>query len=211
MAANVIDVTTSDVTSTSEDAAEAGVISDNSNESSRCLETIAESNPQIIEDVVPQSQVVSKAPVTDQMVRGPDGSMVSRAVAEKMVDYLVAQTYAVFGNKLDTNPEPCFEEADDAPCDVSPVHSHPEDVPSPVLSHRDRGRSDEIILDLSGCSPSQIIQKLKNRAVPIHSKDPVEGKDARNQDFLQSKMDPVRLRSSRRTSSRCRRKDSRSW
>ena len=57
----------------------------------------------------------------------------------------------------------------------------------------------------------QIIQKLKNRAVPIHSKDPVEGKDARNQDFLQSKMDPVRLRSSRRTSSRCRRKDSRSW
>merc|ERR1711963_345693 len=90
MAANDIDVSTSDVTSTSEDAAEAGVISDNSNVSSRCLETIAESNLQIIEDVVPQSQVVSKAPVTDQMVRGPDGSMVS-------------QTYAVFGNKLDTN------------------------------------------------------------------------------------------------------------
>ena len=120
------------------------------------METIAESNPQIIEDVVPQSQVVSKAPV------GPDGSMVSRAVAEKMVDYLVAQTYAVFGNKLDTNPEPCFEEADDALCDVSPVHSHPEDVPSPVLSHRDRGRSDEIILDLCGCSSSQI----QSEAVP---------------------------------------------
>ena len=221
MAANDIDVSTSDVTSTSEDAAEVGVISDNSNESSRCLETIAESNPQIIEDVVPQSQVVSKAPVTDQMVRGPDGSMVSRAVAEKMVDYLVAQTYAVFGNKLDTNPEPCFEEVDDAPCDVSPVHSHPEDVPSPVLSHRDRGRSDEIILDLSGCSPSQIIQKLKNRAVPdpecalkidavhIHSKDPVEEKDAKNQDV--SIKSCARLRSSRRTSSRCRRKDTRSW
>ena len=215
MAANVIDVSTSDVTSTSENAAEAGVISDNSNESSRCLETIAESNPQIIEDVVPQSQVVSKAPV------GPDGSMVSRAVAEKMVDYLVAQTYAVFRNKLDTNPEPCFEEADDAPCDVSPVHSHPEDVPSPVLSHRDRGRSDEIILDLSGCSPSQIIQKLKNRAVPdpegalkidavhIHSKDPVEEKDAKNQDV--SVKSCARLRSSNRSPSRCRRKDSRSW
>ena len=120
------------------------------------METIAESNPQIIEDVVPQSQVVSKAPV------GPDGSMVSRAVAEKMVDYLVAQTYAVFGNKLDTNPEPCFEEADDALCDVSPVHSHPEDVPSPVLSHRDRGRSDEFILDLPGCSSSQ----TQSEAVP---------------------------------------------
>ena len=215
MAANDIDVSTSDVTSTSEDAAEAGVISDNSNESSRCLETIAESNPQIIEDVVPQSQVVSKAPVTDQMVRGPDGSMVSRAVAEKMVDYLVAQTYAVFRNKLDTNPEPCFEEADDAPCDVSPVHSHPEDVPSPVLSHRDRGRSDEIILDLSGCPPSQIIQKLKNRAVPdpvgplydtfhIHSEDPVEEKDVAIKSC-------ARLRSSNRSPSRCRRKDSRSW
>ena len=64
MAANVIDVSTSDVTSTSENAAEAGVISDNSNESSKCLETIAESNPKVIEEVAPQSQVESKASAT---------------------------------------------------------------------------------------------------------------------------------------------------
>ena len=111
--------------------------------------------------------------------------MISRAVADKMVAFLVAQSNAVFGNKADTILKPDVEEADD----VAQAHPHPEDVPSPVFSHRDRGRSDEIILDLSGCSSSQIIQKLKNRAVPdpegalkidavhIHSKDPVEEKD----------------------------------
>ena len=338
IAANVSDVSTSDVTSTTEDAAEPEVNPDDSNESSKCTETIAESNPKVIEEVAPQNQVQSKAPVTNEMVRGPNGSMISHAVADKMFAFLIAHSNAVFGNKANTNLKPDVEEAND----VAPAHPHPEVVPSPVLFHRDRGRSDEIILDLPGCSSSQIqseavpkepdptrevatqtevtdapadmssmmaelssytpfpkptssdfqecydwivnfesflhkldnsipsdpswkdlkveeyhkvvntifrtrsisnmlnfqwisrkfsgfptkpevrirsinqlieqiIQKLKNRAVPIHSKDPVEEKDARNQDFLQSKMDPVRLRSSRRTSSRCRRKDSRSW
>ena len=59
MAANDIDVSTSDVTSTSEDAAEAGVISDNSNESSKCFETIAESKPQIMEEVTVLLQIKS--------------------------------------------------------------------------------------------------------------------------------------------------------
>ena len=209
------------------------------------------------------------------------------------------------------------------------IHIHPEVVPSPVLFHRDRGRSDEFILDLPGCSSSQIqseailkepdhkdptrevatqtdvteapadmssmmeklssyppcpkktasnlqegydwiinfesflhklnnsipsdpswkdlkveqyhqvvcaifrtcsnqmfhygfrgrsinqlmdqiIQKLKNRAVPDPG-GPLYDARSPDQDFLQSKMDPARLRSSNRTSSRCRRKDSRSW
>ena len=211
IAANVSDVSTSDVASTTVDAAELEVNPDDSNESSKSMETIAESNPKVIEEVAPQNQVVSKAPVTNEMVRGPNGSMISRAVADKMFAFLIAHSNAVFGNKADTNLKPDVEEAND----VAQAHPHPEDVPSPVLSHRDRGRSDEIILDLSGCPPSQIIQKLKNRAVPdpvgplydtvhIHSEDPIEEKDV-------SIKSCARLRSSNRSPSRCRRKDSRSW
>ena len=242
MAANDIDVSTSDVTSTTEDAAELEVIPDYSNESSESMETNAESNPKVIEEVAPQNQVVSKAPVTNEMVRGPNGSLISRAVADKMFAFLIAHSNAVFGNKADTNLKPDVEEAND----VAQAHPHPEVVPSPVLFHRDRGRSDELILDLPGCSSSQTqseavprepdptqeaatqtdvtdapadmsstMEKLKNRAVPdpvgpmydtvhIHSEDPVEEKDV-------SIKSCARLRSSNRSPSRCRRKDSRSW
>ena len=158
IAANVSDVSTSDVTSTTEDAAEPEVNPDDSNESSKCTETIAESNPKVIEEVAPQNQVQSKAPVTNEMVRGPNGSMISRAVADKMFAFLIAHSNAVFGNKANTNLKPDVEEAND----VAPAHPHPEVVPSPVLFHRDRGRSDEFILDLPGCSSSQ----TQSEAVP---------------------------------------------
>ena len=331
IAANVSDVSTSENTSTTEDAAEPEVNPDDSNESSKCTETIAESNPKVIEEVVPQSQVQSKASSTKPTFSDKQCEAILAKIkwsAEAISSHWVSAA---------SHPENGVEELND----VAQAHPHPEVVPSPVLFHRDRGRSDEFILDLPGCSSSQIqseailkepdhkdptrevatqtdvteapadmssmmeklssyppcpkktasnlqegydwivnfesflhklnnsipsdpswkdlkveqyhqlvhaifrtdsrsrmldsrkfrgfstdpfnkvrsinqledqiIQKLKNRAVPIHSKDPVEEKDARNQDFPQSKMDPARLRSSRRTSSRCRRKDSRSW
>ena len=85
-------------------------------------------------------------------------SLSSRAVADKMFAFLIAHSNAVFGNKADTNLKPDVEEAND----VAPAHPHPEVVPSTVLFHRDRGRSDEFILDLPGCSSSQ----TQSEAVP---------------------------------------------
>ena len=127
MAASVIDVSSSDITSTSEDAEEVGIVSDDSNESSKCLETITESQPPIIEEAVPLSPVQSKAPVT----------VTDQSVSDKMDAYVIAATKATFPDKVDTIPEPGVEKAGD----FAPVHSDPEVMPSPVLLHIDRGRS----------------------------------------------------------------------
>ena len=161
IAANVSDVSTSDVTSTTEDAAEPEVNPDDSNESSESMETNAESNPKIIEEVAPQSQVQSKASVIKPTFTDEQWEVILdkiKAGAERIYEVVVKKAISTQWVSAATHPENAVEELND----VARANPHPEVVPSPVLFHRDRGRSDEFILDLPGCSSSQI----QSEAVP---------------------------------------------
>ena len=105
------------------------------------METIAESNPKVIKEVAPQSQVESKASATKPTFSNKQWEVIlvnaaSLILAEMKAGEAVAPKKAISTKWVPaaSHPESGVKESND----VAQADPFPEVVPSPVLFHRDR-------------------------------------------------------------------------